>query len=131
MARLNYQNHGKGDTTPSIEYYLPDNLFDLEPLFPTPDDSDTGTKKGFPRGSSILLMGPPGSGKTIFALGLVRALMKKHADHHLYYLSSEHDRSHLQRQFRTLGWFAVNDEVFKEHERAFLPRISVTKMDRP
>jgi len=81
----------------------------------------------FPAGSTMVLSGAPGTGKTTFALGLVRSMIrdpegpedKKNSQsnckprHTVYYISTEVNRLRLKRMFEGRGWFAKDDELFK------------------
>jgi KaiC/GvpD/RAD55 family RecA-like ATPase len=70
---------------------------------------------GIRTGATLLVSGPPGSGKTTFALAMVRALMAQAVRDHAdvpgkkviaYYISSEVDEKTLKRAYESFGWFA-------------------------
>ncbi|MHB8522846.1 MAG: RAD55 family ATPase, partial [Limisphaerales bacterium] len=62
-------------------------------------------------GSTLLISGPPGAGKTTFALATVRAMMSKANKSRqnertiAYYVSSEVHEKQLKENFKTFGWF--------------------------
>ncbi len=83
-----------------------------------------GAEKGndnFPPGCTIVLTGPPGAGKTTFALGLTRSMLlsdspeeRQPTRHVVYYISTEVNRERLRRMFASRGWFDENDDpLFK------------------
>jgi KaiC/GvpD/RAD55 family RecA-like ATPase len=78
--------------------------------------------RGFPYGSSLLVAGAPGTGKTVLALAVVRDLMKRRRDSQLFYVSTELNREKLSHDFRGFGWFHDQDPVFTKNRVAF-PRI--------
>lgn len=104
------------------------NKFDitgLDDLF-HPDTKD----KEFPLGSTLVLAGSPGAGKTTFALSLARSIIrnkdndpekkigevKTYADPSpkdiIYYISTEVTRDRLKKMFEGRGWFS-EDPLFK------------------
>jgi KaiC/GvpD/RAD55 family RecA-like ATPase len=113
---------------------LPD-IVGFKDLFPRPSEegdageNKTGTAKlgkaGLPNGSCILLAGPPGSGKTIFALSLVRSLMKARSASRLCFISTEINRRKLARDLREFYWFrddSPKDDVFST-DRVDIPEM--------
>ncbi len=113
------------------DWFLP-KIFKMAGLFGPPDSA--GTKPvGFRRGSTVLISGSPGSGKTVVALGLARALMTEPdlRDYDLFYISPEVTRDVLQKQFTEFGWFADGDPVFAYGRRVFVPDVPVARVDRP
>lgn len=65
---------------------------------------------GIRHGATLLISGPPGSGKTTFALATIRALMAEVAiptqKAIAYYISSEVDETTLRSAYESFGWFA-------------------------
>jgi KaiC/GvpD/RAD55 family RecA-like ATPase len=65
-----------------------------------------------PFGSTILMSGPPGAGKTTFALAMVKAMMAEARIHGAkekticYYISSEVNEKKLRANFSAFGWFS-------------------------
>lgn len=135
-----------------LRKYLPD-LFEFKSLFPK-QQRGQNDGIGFPEGSTILISGPPGSGKSTFALAFVRSLivpeegkagndsdaeisriwklenknsrvLKSKA--RLYYISTEATQSRLARAFADMGWFADEDLLFNK-ETGIL-KLVVPKMD--
>ncbi len=58
---------------------------------------------GFPRGSTILLSGTPGTGKTIFALEYLYNGAKTHGEKGIY-VTFEDKRKNLKAQAKQFGW---------------------------
>lgn len=78
--------------------------------------SGTDGDLGLPIGSTLLISGPPGAGKTTFALALVRSLFgkqgdKKEGEQIVYYISPEVELERLRKMYGPMGWFE-NDPVF-------------------
>lgn len=77
-------------------------------------------------GSTLLLSGPPGAGKTTFALATVRAMManayrkaaagSEKTKTIAYYISSEVYSEHLMANFKEFGWFLGRNDVNAEHQ---------------
>lgn len=89
-------------------------VFQLDVLFKRPPHG-SDSFVGFPRGSTLMLTGQPGAGKSFFALSLVReqiyALAKAGAEKpELLYLGVGFDRDYLERRYKAFGWFDVHDE---------------------
>ncbi|MEM7108612.1 MAG: ATPase domain-containing protein [Bacteroidota bacterium] len=104
-------------------YICPRDIVGLKELFLPPKADDTGENEepswGFRRGSSLLVSGPPGSGKTTFSLAILRSLMRyprsKNKPRSLaYYISVEVDRDRLKRMYQDRGWFSDRDEIFSD-----------------
>jgi KaiC/GvpD/RAD55 family RecA-like ATPase len=76
--------------------------------------------RGINFGSTMLLSGPPGAGKTTFALAMVRTMMAEAKNKQCrdkekirtiaYYISSEVHEEHLKKNFKDFGWFAGDQE---------------------
>src|SRR5438045_2578757 len=82
-------------------------------------------------GSTLLLSGPPGAGKTTCALATLRAMMaeanrvskekrgsEKQSRTIAYYISSEVSKEQLKDNFHSFGWFQdpnalTNEAIFK------------------
>lgn len=90
-------------------------------LFETAEKDDASGIRG---GATLLISGPPGSGKTTFALAIIRALMAEASlrisskpdpaqriDQKViaYYVSSEVDEETLKRAYFSFGWFESSD----------------------
>lgn len=116
---------------------LPDhNIQGLADLFHDHAGADPKLDR-FPAGSTLVLSGPPGAGKTTFALGLLRSMMLQPApspseagskeeeiaqpqasaapqptkvQHVAYYISTEVNRDRLKRMYSTRGWFVDDEE---------------------
>lgn len=120
-----------------IEHLFPiipgmDALFG-KPLFSL--DSNVKPEIGFRRKSSIVIEGPPGSGKTAATLAICRALMPDPAKM-LYYLSTEVTEERLFKNHSEFGWFAhfndsqSDDSVFTS-KNLFLAELPRSQTDRP
>ena len=59
-------------------------------------------KKGIPDGSSVLVEGGPGSGKTIFCLNLAKNFCKQGKK--VFYMSFEEPESRLRSHMKNFGW---------------------------
>lgn len=72
-------------------------------------EADPGASQGIPCGTTLLISGPPGAGKTTFALSLARSLMPSKGENEpkriLYFISSEINLRRLRGMFWPLGWF--------------------------
>ncbi|MDB5341888.1 MAG: putative circadian clock protein KaiC [Schlesneria sp.] len=73
-------------------------------------DSATAPTIGFRRKSSIVIEGPPGSGKTAATLAICRALMPFPANL-MYYLSTEVTKERLFKNHAEFGWFDGFNEI--------------------
>lgn len=96
-----------------IDYYQP-SVFDCESLFTATSVSDDIANWGFPKRSSILITGTPGSGKSFLALSLARGVLFKHHMKQpmvIYYLAAELDSNRIKRVFSHTGWFSDNNSV--------------------
>ena len=60
-------------------------------------------KEGIPKGSIILLAGPTGSGKTIFASQFIANCISKYK-HNCLYLSFEEHKDSIERNFENFSW---------------------------
>lgn len=88
--------------------------------------------------SSIVIEGPPGSGKTAATLALCRALMPTPVQH-LYYLSTEVTSSRLFKNHSEFGWFGKDDTSGEwtasiapfEKDNLFFADIPRARTDRP
>ena len=109
-----------GNDSEAPDYYPP-NLFDCRSLFLERPGKENW---GFPAHSSVLLEGPPGSGKTFMALSFARSVLFKgkaeegnhpclRDNHVIYYISAELNEKRLIRNFRQTGWFGEEDTAFK------------------
>src|SRR5215213_3080907 len=95
----------------SPRLYRPE-VFDFARLFHGVDHPKQ--KWGFPEGSSILISGPPGSGKSTFAIATARGIVFSELRHQvakpnpptlIFYVSTEVDEKRLARIFHSSGWF--------------------------
>lgn len=135
---------------PMTKEFIKPHLIDLRRLFaPALEPSDYGfhskDKYAIPSGSSILISGPPGAGKTNFALSLVRslyhtALIDTHKGEDrkqersfpclktmddtqwkkipiLYYVSLEVFPERLKQALEAFGWFQPDDPLFCVKDR--------------
>lgn len=109
-----------------------------EPLFSLDANSIIERRIGFRRKASIIIEGPPGSGKTAATLALCRALMPSPAKS-LYYLSTEMTKDRLITNHSEFGWFdsfrpdsktSSMDEIFTR-ETVFFPDLPRGRTDRP
>lgn len=84
---------------------------------------------GFRSGGSIVIEGPPGSGKTAATLAICRSMMPDQTKR-LYYLSTEVTKERLQKNHSGFGWFQNDDPIFTDNSVYFaeFPR---ARMDRP
>jgi KaiC/GvpD/RAD55 family RecA-like ATPase len=106
----------RADQRPNLPDRLPlPAIFQLELLFKK-SPIDRVRPAGFPRGSTLMLTGRPGTGKSFFALSLVReqiyALTPAHPDvgrASLLYLGVGFDRNYLEQRYRAFGWFDAYD----------------------
>ena len=107
--------------------------------------TDPDRKLGFTDGTSILLTGGPGSGKTTFAFACARDLLFRYRKGgilwneenpfppigRLYYISLETTTTRLQQVYHEMGWFQ-DDPLFSNPPNtqftAFVPDF---KADRP
>ena len=100
--------HTKSETT----FWCP-KLIDFQGLFAEQrPNAANACPAGFPNGSSLLLTGPPGAGKTTLALAMIRDLMRQKKEAHIIILSNEITRNKLQFDFADFGWFQEDDAVF-------------------
>ncbi|MFO1499400.1 MAG: ATPase domain-containing protein [Verrucomicrobiota bacterium] len=132
-------------------------LFGFRELFYGAPTSPGNLRRfGFPLGSTILLTGPPGSGKTTFAFACARDLLFNYgpgghmhrlrqpgSEPHiaeLYYISLEVPQKRLRRMFAAMGWFedaAMGprwDQAEANFDRAVLNPIFIVpdlREDRP
>ncbi|MBV6500684.1 MAG: Circadian clock protein kinase KaiC [Prosthecobacter sp.] len=89
----------------------------------TPDDDKR--IKNFPAGSTLVITGAPGAGKTSLALSLTRSCIlgdtaasehaEPHPKHVVYYISTEVTRDRLREIYQSRGWFTDKDPLFKEN----------------
>ncbi len=124
---------------PIPKKYCPD-LFGFRTLFGESEfkNNDCLNKIGFPSGSSILITGSAGSGKTVFSLSVVRALMYAHDNSKLYYVSTSkqfvaaepHENSVLHKRYSDYGWFRDTDKVF-DGTRVKLIDVSESALPQP
>ena len=70
---------------------------------------------GFPKGDSISLGGPIGSGKTIFSL---EYLLKSHEPS--IYVSFEHDINIIKQTAIEFGWYNKDSKIFCNLNKYFL-----------
>ena len=134
-------------------------IHDFKQLF-FHEEQEDGKNIGIPHGSSLLLSGPPGAGKTTFALAFARSMMikrrrdNKQNDKHekkyvLYYISPEVSRELLEINYREFGWFEKSNygiaggiEIWlgpkspqngsgREERPDFVSITSYPEMDRP
>jgi len=112
----------KGSSVTAREKYQPQ-VFDCEALF-----VHKGVDWGFPKGSSILISGPPGAGKSFLALALARGMLfdpplaplekgktqptRLRKNHVIYFISAELDRRRFERNFASTGWLDGDDPAF-------------------
>jgi len=94
-------------------------------LFGRPADATKGRRNSVRFGSTLLISGPPGAGKTTFALATVRAMMaeahrnnqaserqkQKQQKTIAYYISSEVHEEQLNDSFEEFGWFAIRTKA--------------------
>lgn len=116
---------------------LPDhNIQGLADLFHDHAGADPKLDR-FPAGSTLVLSGPPGAGKTTFALGLVRSMMLQpvspqaeassntKVQHVAYYISTEVNRDRLKRMYSSRGWFVEDqdprDKLFADNPEPTRP----------
>ncbi len=103
---------------------------------------------GIPEGATLLVSGPPGSGKTTFALALIRGLMshasklganakcpqKEQEEALVYYISSEVTEKALRSAYDSFGWFEQQkdntEKPSKTKEEPFRFRIDDPAPDR-
>lgn len=106
----------------------------LADLFHENSPGDDGGQKNFPVGSTLVITGAPGAGKTTLALSLTRSCIlgdnvspkKAGPDpkHVVYYISTEVTRDRLREIYQSRGWFTdkgpLSDEdlLFKENPDA-------------
>lgn len=104
-------------------------LLGFESLFGSPLFLNTHEHE-FRRGSSILIEGAPGSGKTAAAVAMCRALMAQNSQLRLFYISAEVAREDLKRKLSHFGWF---DGPGKEllTKRCFVADLPRRGPDRP
>ena len=101
-------------------------IFQLELLFKHRPELSLNIRKipfrdtvGFPRGSTIMLTGQPGAGKSFFALSLIReqiyAIVRKspstEIQAELIYIGVGFDRDFLEHRYRAFGWFDEFDKI--------------------
>jgi len=89
------------------EFLIPD-IVDFSGLFVE------GAPPGLPRGCVALLSGPAGSGKTTFALAILRDLLGKFPNARLLYVTTEITLEMLKSEFDQFGWFSQSDPTFTE-----------------
>ncbi len=67
----------------------------------------------FPAESSLVISGPPGSGKTTMALALVRSMLRSDPKNNIaYFISTELSRERLEQMYAPFGWFTNDDQLF-------------------
>jgi KaiC/GvpD/RAD55 family RecA-like ATPase len=110
--------------------YLP-KIFDLEALFKSslPEPADE-LAVGFDHGSTILIAGAPGFGRTVVSLAIVRDLLAEWGQAILYYITTEMSRDGLLRRYRNYGWFEEEDGLFGS-ERCRIVRIAEDELPQP
>lgn len=114
--------------TPRV--YLP-NIFDLKRLFTNPLQCDSSTKVGFDHGSTVLIAGAPGLGRTVISLSLVRDLLCQYDDSKLYYVTTEMNHEALERRYRNYGWFVKGDAYFSTKERCRIVHVAEDELPQP
>ncbi len=127
---------------PSLKRLMPELVGFSELFIPFRSSRPTDHENGFRVGSTLLIAGPPGAGKTTFAFALVRSLMAADRDESehplLFYVSLETDAERLQNMFWDYGWFADSkkfpDGVFShgEYDQGTVVLIALQpEIDRP
>ncbi len=105
-----------------VNFFLKPEMVGFEDLFIDSEDEI----KGIRRGTSMLVSGQPGAGKTTFVLSMIRSLMggvpfkslikeQKKPDANsckvdlMYYISLESEKKRLEKAYTEMGWFSEGD----------------------
>lgn len=96
-------------------------VHDFRRLFKPPPGGQANAPRGFPTGSTLLVTGRPGAGKSYFALSLVREQIGSflreqgkdsppvHSTVRLVYIAVGASEQDLQERYRAFGWFGEAD----------------------